>query len=86
MGRQGLINTEIYVVEENYLSIRPYKINYLFLIHLFLKNGEGGGILFYYWLIKLATVQCKRILLRIVKYKCTSLNWMEKGPGNETTG
>jgi len=47
MGRQGLINTEIYVVvEENYISIRPYKINYLFLIHLFLKNGEGGGILF----------------------------------------
>jgi len=47
MGRQGLINTEIYVVvEENYLSIRPYEINYLFLIRLFLKNGEGGGILF----------------------------------------
>ena len=47
MGRQGLINTEVYVVvEENYLSIRPYKINYLFLIHLFLKNGEVGGILF----------------------------------------
>ena len=44
MGRQGLINTEVYVVvEENYLSIRPYRINYLFLIRLFLKNGEGGG-------------------------------------------
>ena len=48
------------------LQIRPYKINKLFLIHLFKKNGEGGGILFLFfthWLIKLATVQCKSILL-----------------------
>jgi len=50
--------------------------------------GREEAILFLFfihWLIKLATVQCKRILLRIVKYKCTSLNWMEKGPGNETS-
>ena len=50
MGRQGLINTEVYVVvEENYLSIRPYRINYLFLIRLFLKNGEGGNFIFIFY-------------------------------------
>jgi len=35
---------------------------------------EAFIFMFYLLLIKLATVQCKRILLRIVKYKCTSPN------------